>query len=242
MRIEGKVIWYNAKKGYGFIRPEDANADDGIKKDVFVHFSKILGDDIMQTLTEGEPVTFLTEPTKYDFMSAYDVVRMSISQEDSRNYEKVFENTDDIQTIAPVVLVANEELKRYFAKHPEKLYDLSPRKFEELIADILTDFGFGVNLTPETRDGGRDIIAYLKNQICSFLMFVECKKWSPSRHVGIEVVQRLYGVQQGNQANKSMIVTTSFFTKPAIEARNRYETMMTLHDYNDLKVWLQKYR
>lgn len=31
----------------------------------------------------------------------------------------------------------NTELKRYLNKHPEKLYDLSPRKFEELIASIL---------------------------------------------------------------------------------------------------------
>jgi len=39
-----------------------------------------------------------------------------------------------------------------------------------------------------------------------------------------------------------MIVTTSFFTKPAIEECNRHETMMTLHNYNDLKKWLDRYK
>jgi len=31
----------------------------------------------------------------------------------------------------------NDELKRYFAKHPERLYDILPRKFEMLVAEIL---------------------------------------------------------------------------------------------------------
>jgi len=158
-----------------------------------------------------------------------------------RHDEHIFENKIDNHQIAPIIIDINEELKRYLAKHPDKIYDLSPRKFEELIAEILSDFGFHVELTPATRDGGKDIYAYIKNQICSFLMFVECKKWTQTKHVGIEVVQRLYGVQQINKANKSMVVTTSFFTKPAIEESKRYESLISLHDYNDLKTWLKRY-
>lgn len=60
----------------------------------------------------------------------------------------------------------NTELKRYLNKHPEKLYDLSPRKFEELIAAILEDLGFEVELTQATRDGGSDIIANIRNAVC----------------------------------------------------------------------------
>ena len=98
-----------------------------------------------------------------------------------------------------------------------------------------------MELTPATRDGGKDIYAYIKNQICSFILFVECKKWTPTKHVGLEVVQRLYGVQQINKANRSMVVTTSFFTKPAIEECKQYENLMSLHDYIDLKTWLKRY-
>jgi restriction endonuclease Mrr len=148
----------------------------------------------------------------------------------------------DTDTIGLVVTDINEELKRYFAKHPEALYDLAPRKFEMLIADILKDLGFETTLTQATHDRGVDIYAYLKNQIGAFLTFVECKRWQPGKHVGIEVVQRLYGVQQSNRANKSLIVTTSFFTKPAIEECRRYEHLMDLKDYYDLKEWLNSYR
>lgn len=105
----------------------------------------------------------------------------------------------------------------------------------------MKDFGFEIELTPATRDGGRDILAYIRNSVCTFLTFIECKRYAPNRPVGIEIVQRLYGVQQSHQANKSMIVTTSYFTKPAQEERRRYETLMELKDYNEIKLWLGKY-
>ena len=46
----GKVKWFSAEKGYGFIEREDGS-------DVFVHFSAIQ-DDGCKSLTEGQNVTF----------------------------------------------------------------------------------------------------------------------------------------------------------------------------------------
>lgn len=47
---KGKVKWFNAEKGYGFITGEDG-------KDVFVHFSAIVGEGF-RSLDEGQEVTF----------------------------------------------------------------------------------------------------------------------------------------------------------------------------------------
>lgn len=47
---EGRVKWFNDKKGYGFIQ-----SDEG--RDVFVHFSAIEGSGF-KTLEEGDQVTF----------------------------------------------------------------------------------------------------------------------------------------------------------------------------------------
>jgi CspA family cold shock protein len=47
---EGKVKWFNPRKGYGFIA-----TDDG--RDIFVHYASISGEGY-RTLAEGDPVTF----------------------------------------------------------------------------------------------------------------------------------------------------------------------------------------
>ena len=52
---KGTVKWFNSEKGYGFI------ANDNGEGDVFVHFSAINADGF-KTLTEGQKVTFDTEP------------------------------------------------------------------------------------------------------------------------------------------------------------------------------------
>ena len=48
--MTGKVKWFNAEKGYGFITGEDG-------ADVFVHFSAIQGEGF-KTLEEGQAVEF----------------------------------------------------------------------------------------------------------------------------------------------------------------------------------------
>jgi CspA family cold shock protein len=48
---QGTVKWFNDDKGFGFI------AVDGGGKDVFVHFSEILGDGF-RSLTEDQRVEF----------------------------------------------------------------------------------------------------------------------------------------------------------------------------------------
>lgn len=48
--MQGKVKWFNAEKGYGFIERDDGT-------DVFVHFSSIEGEGF-KTLNEGDDVEF----------------------------------------------------------------------------------------------------------------------------------------------------------------------------------------
>jgi len=48
--MQGKVKWFNAEKGFGFIEVEGGN-------DVFVHYSAIQGEGF-KTLEEGQEVSF----------------------------------------------------------------------------------------------------------------------------------------------------------------------------------------
>lgn len=140
-----------------------------------------------------------------------------------------------------VISTIDDQVKNYFKKNPEKMYDLLPRKFEELIADILKDMGFDVELTKATRDGGRDIIAHISNSVCSYLTHIECKKYAPDNKIGVGIIREVMGVHQIRQATKSIIVTTSFFSKEAVKEANMVGNHLDLKDFNDIKEWLQKY-
>ena len=77
---EGKVKWFNPRKGYGFIA-----TDDG--RDIFVHYASISGSGY-KTLVEGDQVSFdIVEGEKG--MRAENVVHNppaeSQSEQDSQN-------------------------------------------------------------------------------------------------------------------------------------------------------------
>jgi CspA family cold shock protein len=57
MTTKGIVKFFNQDKGFGFITP------DGGAKDVFVHISALQASGI-QSLREGQQVTFDTEPDR----------------------------------------------------------------------------------------------------------------------------------------------------------------------------------
>lgn len=61
----GKVKWFNAEKGFGFITPDDGGSD------LFVHFSNISGSGY-RSLEEGAPVKYDTREGRKG-LEAFDV-------------------------------------------------------------------------------------------------------------------------------------------------------------------------
>lgn len=157
--------------------------------------------------------------------------------------EKLYEDDNEIEEPKQNIIITdiNEEVKKYFKKHPEKLFELSSRKFEELVASILEDMGLDIQLTKATRDGGTDIIASIKNALTSILILVECKRYAPDNKVGVGIIRNVIGVHTLRNPSKSIIVTSSTFTKDALKEAAKLETKLDLKDYDDLKGWLNKY-
>lgn len=142
--------------------------------------------------------------------------------------------TDLSRSVSALILAA--------AKRPEVLHEITPREFEELIAEILSKNGFMVELTQRTRDGGKDIVAFSSILGIRSKYIIECKRYAPNRPVGVSLVRNLYGVQLQEGANKSILATTSRFTADAIDFASKRDVSqwaMDLKDYKDIISWIK---
>jgi hypothetical protein len=136
----------------------------------------------------------------------------------------------------------NRELISYLDKHPDLLYSLPPRKFELLVADIFRASGYDVTVTPQTRDGGADILAVLKTAMGPILTVVECKRYDKNTKVGVDIVERfLFTIREKFRASCGLIATTSSFTQGSITMATNYHWQLQLKDFNGIKGWLSNY-
>src|ERR1035437_2884669 len=137
----------------------------------------------------------------------------------------------------------NKDLILYFAKHPEQLRSIPPRKFEQIIFEILSDRGFDVQLQPMTRDAGRDILTVFKSPSeGSVLTIVQCKRLKPTNPVGIAVVREfLYVMKEEDKAKFGIIATTSYFSRDTKPIAKKWSNELKLRDFNHLVKWLKDY-
>lgn len=65
-KLVGEVIWFDPKRGFGFIKRDDA-------ADLFVHFSDIASEGF-KTLYKGQKVSYAMGTNKHGTAKAVDVV------------------------------------------------------------------------------------------------------------------------------------------------------------------------
>jgi restriction system protein len=167
--------------------------------------------------------------------------------ERSTSFEVVYrEETedDDEEEITQIVQSSEKQfadLIRYFAKHPEKMREMPPRKFEEFIADLFAKEGHKVELTKVTRDGGRDILVFPESSLGRHLHLIECKRYADSKPINVSLVRSLYGVVEQERATAGMLVTTTHFTPPAIQFIDSLKNRLAKKDYDDVVKWIKKH-
>lgn len=120
------------------------------------------------------------------------------------------------------------------------LTDIDPRKFEEVIAELLASQGFEVALTKQTRDNGYDILALQSLNGFPLKFLVECKRYI-ARPIGIEIIRAFNNVILRQNANKGIIVTTSYFTKDAQKDKTITPYLLDFRDKNHVLEWINNY-
>ena len=104
----------------------------------------------------------------------------------------------------------------------QRLRELSPSEFEELVAWLYQEMGFQAYKTRDSRDGGVDVVAERQTIGDREKHLIQCKHTKGENVVGVAVVRELRGVLSNTpEATKAVVVTNGAFSKDAQqEVRN----------------------
>lgn len=165
------------------------------------------------------------------------------------NLSELIEDYDDSDEgnteVSAIVVSESKRIKQIITdiyKDNKILYEITPRKFEEIIAELMYQKGFEVELTKPTRDGGYDILAiqYVDGLRMPLKFLVECKNYT-KRPVGVEIIRSFGYVVNKENADRGLIFTTSYFTKPAHDLRMQDPYLFEYNDKNDIIKWVDDY-
>jgi len=143
------------------------------------------------------------------------------------------------------VSIAWREVIRMISRNPEEIYDIDPRKFEELIAgayEVSGEFD-EVILTPRSGDKGRDLIA-TKKGFGSMRIIDQIKRNRITHVVTADDVRALAGVLYLDHNVSKGVVTTSGVFAPNIEKDELIQKVLPyrleLRPRDVLIPWLKK--
>lgn len=110
-------------------------------------------------------------------------------------------------------------IKNYLAKTKEICTDIetidnmSGIEFENYLKELYIKLGYNATTTNNSHDFGADIVAIRDNEkLC-----IQAKRYNKNKSVGISAVQEVIGSLNYYKANKGIVITTSNFTKSAIQ-------------------------
>lgn len=172
-----------------------------IKKEIF----ELLNNDI----TSSEK-TKLENHIRSDFYS----IKLDLEEGDTSAFQEMKDNVVALEEDYNLKLKEKEKediYKREKIKKIEDLLQLTPRQFEEYVAQLFEALGYKVEITPLSNDKGSDIIMYKDDM----KYVVQCKRYKGT--VGSPEIQTFIGSMTHYNADKGFYVTTGMFS---FEAEN----------------------
>lgn len=117
----------------------------------------------------------------------------------------------------------------------EKSRNVSPSFFERLVVELLVKMGYGGSINDAGRaigkTGDEGIDGTIKEDKLGLdIIYIQAKRWQAGNSVGRPEIQKFVGALAGQGAKKGIFITTSNFTKDALEYTPRNETKIVLID------------
>jgi len=165
-------------------------------------------------------------------------------QNASRSDTEIEEETKEIeiqqQTPEENLDKAYQRIRKSLASELlNKVVELSPAFFERLVVELLVKMGYGGSIKDAGKamgkSGDEGIDGTIKEDRLGLdIIYIQAKRWRPGNVVGRPEIQKFVGALAGQGAKKGIFITTSSFSKEALEYTPRNETKIVLIDGEQL--------
>ena len=120
-----------------------------------------------------------------------------------------------------------------------RVLDLSPSFFERLVVELLVKMGYGGSIKDAGKaigkSGDEGIDGTIKEDKLGLdIVYIQAKRWKHTNLVGRPELQKFVGALAGQGAKKGIFITTSSFTKEALDYTPKNETKIVLIDGEQL--------
>ncbi len=160
-------------------------------------------------------------PVKYFKIVQYKGKKPLYALLDEKPVEKVKKRINDEAELPEekIQLYYDEHLKNIYTQIKESILEKDPPFFERLIVDLLLNMGYGYDknsgvVVGGSHDGGIDGIIS-EDKLGLSLIYLQAKRYGENNKVGRPELQAFVGAMQN--INKGVFITTSDFTKEAVE-------------------------
>ncbi len=114
-----------------------------------------------------------------------------------------------------------------------RVFEQSPSFFEKLVVELLVKMGYGGSIKDAGRaigkSGDEGIDGTIKEDKLGLdIIYIQAKRWRPKNIVGRPELHKFVGALAGQGAKKGVFITTSNFTKEALEYTPKNETKIVL--------------
>jgi restriction system protein len=160
--------------------------------------------------------------------------RLSVEEEVFRNYpiemsvldqDSIHQWAERIRTEAGSVHAGvhaavrdfSKQLARRVAEDPHALAHIEWRDLERMMATVFESFGFKVELTPGSKDGGKDIVLQCLVADENHSYAVEIKHWQSGKRVGPKLIRQFIRVIVREQHHGGLYLATGGYSADAVE-------------------------
>lgn len=149
-----------------------------------------------------------------------------------------------IETPEEALETAYQKIRKSLAQDLlNKIITLSPAFFERLVVELLVKMGYGGSIKDAGRaigkSGDEGIDGTIKEDKLGLdIIYIQAKRWQPGNGVGRPELQKFVGALAGQGAKKGIFITTSSFTKDALDYVPRNETKIVLIDGQQLAQYM----